>query len=202
VKLDELVKILLMNGLPDGVTFEGENVICVLSWSSQGMLPQTLGIVRLFPDAMIAFINRMLQREGGAFERSHVVSEIHEQSGIRRKFLHPTSDFQLKLIARSHVDFRFLEADGTGLPDARVADANERKKDNHSGEPYTSVDRFCTQSEINQHRDSNHERRKQLQSVANVVVGERPPVGNEDRHASIGNRQCVKQERNEQEQKC
>ncbi len=74
---------------------------------------------------MVSFVNCALQRHTGAFERAHMIADIHQQCGIVWKDAQHNSKFTLKLIARPHVDSGFFEADSRRAPYRDIAGDHE-----------------------------------------------------------------------------
>src|SRR5579872_4469220 len=122
----------LVNRLPDGVTFKSEDVVGVLLRVGECLLPEAVRICGLLPCAVIAFVDRVTQRNASAFDGPDVVAEIHEQSGVLGQALQPRGEFAFELIACAHVDFGFLEADRAGAPDGGIA-ANKKHKSSSYG---------------------------------------------------------------------
>src|SRR5581483_958927 len=93
----------------------------------------------------------------------------------------------------------FLKTDGPRLPDSGIAGGNEDYGDgedeqlNRRGTPVPSQP---------PHSDGNEDcsRRQNLNAVAHVVVGKRPPGWDEDRYASVGNREGIERKRQPQQQ--
>ena len=98
-----------VDGLPYGIALKGDDVIGVVRGIGQSMFPQAIGI-SLFPHAMIAFVDYALEGNARLLEGADVVSEVHEQSGIRRQLSQPDCELSFQLIARAHVDFSFLQS--------------------------------------------------------------------------------------------
>ena len=89
--LDQFMQMLVMNRLPNWISFEGENVIGVFGGIGQGAFPQSFGIGGLLPHAMVAFVDGVASAEGGAFEGSNVVAQVHQERGIVRQLLQPVA---------------------------------------------------------------------------------------------------------------
>src|SRR3954468_11203262 len=140
---------------------------------------------------MVPFVDGVLQRKGGAFQSSNVITHVHQQSGVGREFLNPSGNFHLQLIARTHVYLGFFEADGSGLPNTSVADGDHSENEKDSGESHAVVGSTRTQRDIDQYCRGSSKCWKQLQSVTNVIVGKRPPVRDEDGDATISHGERV-----------
>ncbi len=82
MNFDQCCQMLITRRNPDGIALEADDVICVGSGISEGMLPQAFRIRRAHPHAMIAFINGMSQRNPGLLKRADVLAQIHEERGI------------------------------------------------------------------------------------------------------------------------
>ena len=78
-----------LHRLPHGVSFESHNVIGIVGGIGQCVFPQAVGIGRLFPRAVIAFVDDALQWNPRLLHSADVIPEIHEQSGIRRQLSQP-----------------------------------------------------------------------------------------------------------------
>src|SRR5579859_469681 len=188
----------IVNRLPHRIAFERRYVISILRGIRQRALPQAFGIAGLFPDAVVAFVDGALQGNTGALKGADLVAEIHEKSRVRWKLTQQVSEFALELIAGAHVDLSFLQADRTGAPDIRVAGDDQSEHGDDAAEAEASIPRV--ENDPDKNREGGRKCREQMQSVAHVVMRERPPVGNENGNAAVGNGERVKRHSHEQEQ--
>ena len=67
----------------DGIAVRRNYKIRVLRWIRERLFPQTLGVRRVSPGPMIAFIDYPSHRDAGLLYRAHVVAQIHENYRIR-----------------------------------------------------------------------------------------------------------------------
>ncbi len=133
VNLDEFAQVKLVNCLPDGVAFKGEDIVGILLRVGECPLPEAISIGGLLPDAVVPLVNRMAQRNAGAFNGSDVVAEIHQQRSVLGQALQPGGEFTFELSTRTHVDLGFLETDRSDAPDRGVTRHHERQKRKGTG---------------------------------------------------------------------
>src|SRR5579859_1892684 len=182
----------IVNRLPHRIAFERQYVISILRGIRQRALPQAFGIAGLFPDAVVAFVDGALQGNTGALKGADLVAEIHEKSRVLWKLTQQVSEFALELIAGAHVDLSFLQADRSGAPDVRVAGDDQSEHGDGAAEAEARVPRVGTENDPDENREGDGECGEQMQSVAHVVMRERPPVRNENGNATVGNGERVK----------
>ena len=61
------------------IMIERNNEIRITRRMREGHFPQSIGIGRLHPRTMIAFVDGLRKRNAGLFKRSDVIAEIHKE---------------------------------------------------------------------------------------------------------------------------
>src|SRR5207244_5430026 len=150
------------------IAFERDHKIGISLWISKRTLPQTLRIRGLFPDSMIAFVDHTPKWDASILQRAHMVTQIHEQSGILGQSLQVSGEFVFERETSARVHPRFAKA-------ARVTQNGAVTSE------YDRQDRDCAKKlnisiacQLDQKERSKRHRyrkgRKQLQAIANVVM--------------------------------
>src|SRR5207253_2385697 len=93
------------------IAFERDHKIGVSLWISKRTLPQTLRIRGLFPDSMIAFVDHTPKWDASILQRAHMVTQVHEQSGILGKRLQVSGEFTFQRETGPRVHPGFAKAD-------------------------------------------------------------------------------------------
>src|SRR5438270_49159 len=81
-------------------------------------------IDRLFPCAMVSFVDRVYKWNTGLLHGSDVIAEIHQDRRVRGQLLQPGSKLPFEFRAAAHVDLSFPQSDGASGPDGCVARAH------------------------------------------------------------------------------
>src|SRR5438105_12080219 len=102
------------------IAFERDHKIGISLWISKRTLPQTLRIRGLFPDSMIAFVDHTPKWDASILQRAHMVTQVHELSGILGKRLQVSGAFTFQRETSARVHPRFAKADRSA-PDRGVA---------------------------------------------------------------------------------
>src|SRR6266566_2224669 len=150
------------------IAFERDHKIGVSLWISKRTLPQTLRIRGLLPDSMIAFVDHTPKWDASSLQRAHMVTQVHEQSGILGKRLQVSGEFTFQRETGPRVHPRFAKADRIA-PDRGVASEYDRQDRDCAKKLDISIAWQLGQKErCKRHR--YREGRKQLQAIANVVM--------------------------------
>ena len=110
----------VLRGFPRRITHETHDVIGVSCRICERTLPHAFLIDWLLPHAVIAFVDGAAERNSGLFQRSDVLAQIHEQSGIRRQLGDPVCELPIERYAASTIDISFPIADGSDAPDRSI----------------------------------------------------------------------------------
>lgn len=73
------------DGQIHGVAIISDYKIHVLRWIGQSLLPQALGVGRLFPGAVVPFVDHLPQGHSCLLKDSYVSTEEHQVPGIARQ---------------------------------------------------------------------------------------------------------------------
>ena len=97
---------------PDGdwISVEGDYEIGIGCRMLQGTLPQSIGIGRPYPGAVIALVDHMRQGNPGLLDSADVAAYVHQKSRIGRERFQIVGNFSLQRDPGARVDDRFLKA--------------------------------------------------------------------------------------------
>ena len=124
-------------------------------------------------------------------QRPYVNALVHENGGVLRCAREEIRDSLFHRNAGTGVDASLAQGDRDFSPGRGVTAGNADHEQGPDNGLTFGIGAQLRQRVCKEDREDGEDR-KQLQSVAHVVVGERPPYGYEDGHAAVGDRQGVK----------